>query len=207
MHSRIAWAVRDGGAIGPWSGPIGEGSCPAWGDQDVAEITPLLPPSRTDSASDPARMSSMTGPRCTCTLFSAMTSSPAICLFNTPVTTSAKASDVQEPDERVEHGTSLSVHTQLPSSREGTSAGGRGAARPCLYCAILRRCRDHRAGAKPLNKGAPSCRARSASYQRELDARPPQNKARRERLGWQVENLARGLAYVRERLGALRTEG
>jgi len=46
-----------------------------------------------------------------------------------------------------------------------------------------------------------------ASYQRELDARPPQNKARRERLGWQVENLARGLAYVRERLGALRTEG
>ena len=40
-----------------------------------------------------------------------------------------------------------------------------------------------------------------------LLARPPQNKARRERPGWQVENLARGLAYVRERLGALRTQG
>ncbi len=36
---------------------------------------------------------------------------------------------------------------------------------------------------------------------------PGQIKARRARLGWQVENLARGLAYVRERLGALRTEG
>src|SRR5258708_14156090 len=121
MHSRIAWAVIDGGAIGPWSGPIGEGSrCPAWGDQDVAEITPLLPPSRTDSASDPARMSSMTGPRCTCTLFSPMTSSAAIWLFNTPVTTSANASDGQEPDERGQHDTPLSVPTHLPPPRERT---------------------------------------------------------------------------------------
>ena len=204
MHSRVAWAVIDGGAIGPWSCPIGEGSCPAWGDQDVAEITPLLPPSRTHSASDPARMSSMTGPRCTCTLFSAMTSSPAICLFNTPVTTSAKASDVQEPDERVEHGTSLSVPTHLPSSRECTSAGGRGQ-HDLAFTALS--CVDAETGRQALEQGRAELPGQIASSQRELDARPPQNKARRERLGWQVENLARGLAYVRERLGALRTEG
>ena len=58
-----------------------------------------------------------------------------------------------------------------------------------------------------LEQGRAELPGQIASYQRDLDARPPQNKARRERLGWQVENLARGLAYVRERLGALRTEG
>ena len=62
-------------------------------------------------------------------------------------------------------------------------------------------------GRQALEQGRAELPGQIASSQRELDARPPQNKARRERLGWQVENLARGLAYVRERLGALRTEG
>ncbi len=68
-------------------------------------------------------------------------------------------------------------------------------------------CVDAETGRQALEQGRAELPGQIASSQRELDARPPQNKARRERLGWQVENLARGLAYVRERLGALRTEG
>jgi hypothetical protein len=204
MHSRVAWAVIDGGAIGPWSGPIGEGSCPAWGDQDLAEITPLLPPSRAHSANDPARISSMTGPRCTFTLFSAMTSSAAICLFNTPVTTSAKASDVQEPDERVEHDI-VGPYTPPEFARgyQRRRAWGSTTLPLLRYPASMPRPHSGR----QAEQGRAELPGQIASSQRELDARPPQNKARRERLGWQVENLARGLAYVRERLRALRTEG
>ena len=65
---------------------------PRCGNQECGEVTPPSSASRTNSASDPARIFSMTRPRCTLTIFSLTPSSDAICLLSIPVTTSAKTS-------------------------------------------------------------------------------------------------------------------
>jgi chromosome segregation ATPase len=44
-----------------------------------------------------------------------------------------------------------------------------------------------------------------AAHQAELDATPPENKARRERLEWQIRRMQKRLAEVEARLGLNRT--
>src|SRR5438876_1148291 len=61
-------------------------------DQDFDTITPTMSASRTSSATDPARIFSMTRARCTLTVFSPTPSVDAICLFSIPVTTRANTS-------------------------------------------------------------------------------------------------------------------
>lgn len=43
--------------------------------------------------------------------------------------------------------------------------------------------------------------AHIANYQRELDATPPENRERRERLTWQIRRVQKRMAEVQEWLG------
>src|SRR5256884_8547956 len=66
-----------------------------WRDQvdfHLGTMTPTWSASRTSSATDPARIFSMTRARCTLTVFSQTRRSAAICLFSIPVATRANTS-------------------------------------------------------------------------------------------------------------------
>ena len=48
--------------------------------------------------------------------------------------------------------------------------------------------------------------AHVANYQRELDATPPENRERRERLEWQIRRAEKRMAEVRVRLARAESE-
>src|SRR5438552_3578442 len=146
-------------------------------DQDFGTITPTMSASRTSSATDPARIFSMTRARCTLTVCSPTPSVEAICLFSIPVTTRANTS--------VSRGVSVLTRSRISAARASVAAR----AAPSLGGVGLYH-EPRRAGRRRLEERAAIVR-HDAAEQRERAPEP----------GLGVERRVEGLRDVVERAG------